>query len=115
MSQQTSDPAAEFAVALSIYTGLNKRRALSLSEAFNGYDQFMRSCMQVGRVFEAWACKHVDFDALADVWPYLLEEKFLEAYEEALGRLTQDTLYNLSLFDDNASEKVWAKLREKQL
>lgn len=115
MSNYTPDPAAEFAVALSIYNRLTNRRTLDLSQAFHGFDQFMRACMNIGKTFEAWACANVDFDGTGDVWPYLLEEKFLEAYEGAFGRLTQDRLYTLELFDDKAAEKVWTKLKHKKL
>jgi hypothetical protein len=116
MSQYTPDPAAEFAVAVSIYNPLRKRRELEVSEAFQGHDQFMRACVNVGKVFEAWACTHVDFEEeVTDVWPYLLEDHFLDAYEQAHGRLEQDNLYNLERFNETSCPAVWAALRKKQL
>ena len=51
----------------------------NLSEAYNGMDQFMREVMRVANTFEDWACAHVSFNELNDVWPYLLETNFGEA------------------------------------
>jgi hypothetical protein len=79
----STDPAAVFACASSLYNACTKAAAgdpsMNLSEAYHGGDQFMREVMRVGELFESWACKHVDFDALNDVWPYLLEGRFGEA------------------------------------
>ena len=47
-----------------------------LSECFNGGDEFLRQMMRIGELFEAWACEHVAFEELAEVWPYYLEEHF---------------------------------------
>ena len=78
-----SDPAAVFASALSLWQACHERAAnekdLNLSECFNGMDQFMREVMSIGSRFEEWACQHINFDEVNDVWPYLLEEKFGEA------------------------------------
>ncbi len=76
---EDTDPAAEFAAALSVK--LEVERLLndsngSLSDTYLGCDEFMRICMKVGRGFEIWCCTHIDFDKMIDVWPYLLEDKF---------------------------------------
>lgn len=52
---------------------------MNLSECYNGIDQFMREVMRVANQFETWACLHVDFANLNDVWPYLLQDRFGEA------------------------------------
>jgi len=77
------DPAAEFAAALAIYEA---RKALrNLSDAFNGGDNFLRQCMECGRAFERWSCRHVQWSELADVWPYLLQDKLGAAYLAEFG------------------------------
>lgn len=76
------DSAAQFATALSLWQTWKQEaiaKNLNLSECYNGIDQFMREVMRVANLFEAWACLHVDFDQLNDVWPYLLEDRFGEA------------------------------------
>lgn len=40
--------------------------------------EFMRVIMGVGTRFEEWACGNIEFEALEDVWPYLLESRFGE-------------------------------------
>ena len=74
-----SDSAAVFACAASLWEVAHKRAAserLNLSELYNGMDQFMREVMRIGSLFEDWACRHVSFNALSDVWPYLLQDRF---------------------------------------
>lgn len=113
-----ADPAAEFAVALSLYNGLAERSKiydLNLSEAFGGGDQFMRECARIGMVFESWACVNVAFEELTDVWPYLLEDQFLASYEEAHGVITQDTAAELSNFNETSCPAIWKILKTKQL
>ena len=77
------DPAAVFACALSLREAcLKSAKAnpqLNLSDSYNGMDEFMREMMRVSNLFEAWACAHVVFDELNDVWPYLMEDKFGDA------------------------------------
>jgi hypothetical protein len=76
------DPAAVFASALSLWNACHeyaKENPCNLSEIFNGIDEFMRVAMRVGNQFEGWSCKHIDFNELTDVWPYLLEDKFGKA------------------------------------
>lgn len=74
------DPAAVFACAKSLHDACLERAEvdpeLNLSEAYQGMDVFMREVMRVGEEFEKWACRHVAFHELGDVWPYLLEERF---------------------------------------
>lgn len=38
----------------------------------------MRELMRIANHFETWACAHVNFDELGEVWPYFLEEEFGE-------------------------------------
>lgn len=75
-----ADPAAIFACALSLWEECQKQakadEKLNLSDCFNGLDQFMRELMRIGTSFETWACDHLDFSEMNDVWPYLLEDKF---------------------------------------
>lgn len=74
------DGAAVFAAALSLWQACHQAAAsdprLNLSECYNGVDELMRVVMRVAQQFEQWACQHICFDELNDVWPYLLEEKF---------------------------------------
>jgi hypothetical protein len=80
------DPAAVLGIALSLYNGIQKEDdGNNLSDAYSGGDEFMRQCMRVATLFETWACDHVDFGELDDVWPYLLEDKFHEAYRKHFG------------------------------
>lgn len=79
------DSAAILAIAVSLWqmlgglgTGEGHGR-LNLSECYNGMDQLMREVMNIANTFESWACEHVAFEELNDVWPYLLENKFAEA------------------------------------
>ena len=44
----------------------------------------MREVMRVASLFESWSCAHVDFNRLADVWPYFLQDKFGEACLDAV-------------------------------
>jgi hypothetical protein len=80
LSVHRSDPAAIFASALSLWQACQEcatgENCLNLSECYNGMDQLMREVMRVGNQFEAWACLHIDFEQLSDVWSYLLEDKF---------------------------------------
>jgi hypothetical protein len=103
------DPAAVFASALSLWQACRKHAAdtakLNPSECYNGMDQFMRELMRVGDQFEAWACSHVDFKELDDVWPYLLEDKFGET---CLAVLSPGAL---ARFDDSDCLRVAIRLR----
>jgi hypothetical protein len=100
------DPAAVFACALSLWRACHEHAAnekdFSLSDCFNGIDQLMREVMAIGGRFEKWACQHVNFDELNDVWPYLLEDKFGNA---CLARLNPDTIPQ---FDE--SDCLWIAL-----
>lgn len=75
-----ADPAAVFAAALSLWKAVHEHRShnpdFNLSEAYNGGDEFMRVVMRIGRQFEEWACVHVVFEELVEVWPYHLEDRF---------------------------------------
>lgn len=80
---QAPDPAAVFACAMSLWQACHNLaktdRQFNLSEIFNGMDQFMREVMRIGTQFETWACQHVAFNELEDVWPYWLQDHFGEA------------------------------------
>jgi hypothetical protein len=75
-----ADPAAVFAAALSLWEACNEAAkndsSLDLSGKFNGIDQMMREVMRIADLFESWACSHVVFEQLDDVWPYRLENDF---------------------------------------
>lgn len=82
------DTAAIFGAAMSIFEEgrkLAKSNGNDLSDAYSGHDEFMRQCMRVASEFEAWACKHVDFDALGEVWPYFMHDSFGRAALDAIG------------------------------
>ena len=104
-----SDPAAVFACALSLREAcLKSAKAnpqLNLSESYNGMDEFMREVMRVGSLFEAWACAHVVFEELNEVWPYLMEDNFGDACLECIvpGALAE--------FDDSDCLRVALRLR----
>ena len=111
MSTQTDepDPAAVFACALSLWRECMRRshsgQKVNLSECYNGGDEFMRVIMRAGTRFEEWACIHIEFEALDNCWPYLLEEKFGEACV-ALKDVT-----SLDEFCDNDCLAVALRLR----
>jgi hypothetical protein len=108
-SNDSSDPAAIFAIATSLWAECHKHatadRSINLSDAYSGMDGFMREIMRIGAQFEAWACRHVDFDQLTDVWPYMLEDRF---GKECLSVLLPE---NLSDFDEHDCRRVSARLR----
>ncbi len=102
------DSAAIFACALSLWQASQehaKKDNLDLSECCNGMDEFMREVMRAANQFEAWACLHVIFNELNDVWPYFLEDRFGEACWAVLWPTT------LSNFDDSVCLLVAMRLR----
>lgn len=83
--KEEQDPAAVMAIATSLRHALEeyerkKPSSPDLSDMFQGVDNMYRACMRVATTFEGWTCKHVSFDAVTDVWPYFLEDKFGDAY-----------------------------------
>jgi len=52
--------------------------------------------MRVANLFEKWACCHVAFDQLGEVWPYLMEECFGVA---CLDMMEPDALAGFDLDD----------------
>jgi hypothetical protein len=78
--QQGADPAAVFGAAISLYLACKGRARsdvrVNLSDGYGGLDQFMREVMRVATLFEEWACSHIAFSELEDVWPYLVEDRF---------------------------------------
>jgi hypothetical protein len=102
------DPAAVFGAASSLWSACHKyakKDRCNLSEIFNGTDQFMRVAMSVANRFEQWSCQHVDFEALTDVWPYLLQDKFGDACLDILS------LEEFESFDDRDCMHVAMRLR----
>ena len=82
---ETPDPAAIFAAACSIRRACEVGRIAQISEAYNGGDEFLRQCMKAAMMFENWACAHVDFERVEDVWPYLLEDRLGDALLQHVG------------------------------
>jgi hypothetical protein len=109
MNPDQPDSAAVFACALSLHRVCLKSSetdpALNLSESYNGIDQFMREVMRIGEMFENWACHHVTFEELSDVWSYFLEEHFGDAV------LTCMLPGALACFDDDDCLRVALHLR----
>jgi hypothetical protein len=74
------DPAAVFAAAMSLWKELEdvgkKDPQFNLSDAYSGVDEAMRQTMRVANLFEQWACSHIAFEEMSDVWPYALEDTF---------------------------------------
>ncbi len=102
------DPAAVFGAASSIWDACHeyaKESHCNLSEIFNGIDQLMRTVMDVADRFERWSCRHVEFSELADVWPYLLQDKFGKA---CLGISSPEALES---FDDRGCLRTAMRLR----
>jgi hypothetical protein len=103
------DPAAIFACAKSLHDACLElaevEPELDLSDAYQGMDTFMREVMRVGEMFEKWACRHVAFNELADVWSYFLEERFGPA---CLETMDADSLGG---FDSDDCLRIAFKLR----
>lgn len=102
------DPAGVFGAATSIWTACHQyadKTNCDLSEIFNGIDQLMRTAMSAADRFERWSCQHIDFEAVTDVWPYLLEEKFGKACLEIIP------IENLESFNDRDCVCVAIRLR----
>lgn len=102
------DPAAVFAVAMSLWEECHRLTStkpdFNLSDTFSGMDGLMRNVMRIAELFESWACTHVNFDRLTDVWPYILQDRF---GKECLSVLT---LENISEFDRHDCARVAARL-----
>ena len=65
----------------------------------------MRVVMSIGTRLEAWACAHLAFSELVDVWPYLLDDKFGDACLRVLPPCS------LEDFDDDDCLRVALLLR----
>jgi hypothetical protein len=77
------DPAAILGAAVSLKKAcedIARKERINLSECYNGGDEFMRQVMRVASLFETWCCEYLDFSQFSDVWPYLLEDKFGDAF-----------------------------------
>lgn len=108
-SDESVDPAAVFAIAISLWRECHAQiqadSSLNLSDAYSGMDGLMREVMRIANLFETWSCKHVDFKRLNDVWPYLLEDRF---GVECLHVLLPD---NLAEFDESDCRRIAARMR----
>lgn len=109
LGEQESDPAAVFSAATSLWQECLKQAAVephvNLSDCYSGMDGLMREVMRIATLFEAWSCKHVIFEELNDVWPYMLEDRF---GRECLSIFLPD---GLSEFDEHDCQRVAARLR----
>ena len=65
----------------------------------------MRELMRIANQFEVWACEHVDFNKMDDVWPYLLQDKFGETCMAVLDP------ESLSEFDDSDCLRIAVRLQ----
>jgi len=87
--QSAADSAAVLGAAVSLREAClavaGREHGINLSECYNGGDQWMREVMRIAVEFEEWACAHVAFEMLDEVWPYFLEERFGTACLEAVG------------------------------
>lgn len=108
-SLEPYDSAAIFAIATSLWEECHKHAktdpSVNLSDAYSGIDGLMREVMRIAALFESWACEHVDFDQLTEVWPYMLEDRF---GKECLSILMAETLAE---FDEHDCRRVAARLR----
>ena len=104
-----TDPAAIFGCALSLWQECHKRTAhdgsQNLSEIFNGIDGFMRVIMSVANRFEQWSSRHVAFEDLDNIWPYLLKDEFGRSYVTLMG------VESLEEFDDQTCLRVALHLK----
>jgi hypothetical protein len=102
------DPAAVFAAALSLWESSRHRvkcARMNLSDAYSGWDQFMREIMRIAELFEDWACRHVAFEQWGEVWPYYLGDRFGEACLECV------TVDSLAAFDEADCLRVAMQMR----
>ena len=117
MSAKTEqpDPAAIFAGALSLWNAVraaHDQMEMTLSDAYNGADECMRQVMRVATLFEEWACRHVAFDELDEMWAYLLDSRLGEACIDSM------TVSSLTEFDEaecfSRGEKAWASFAARR-
>lgn len=108
-SIEEADAAAIFGVALSLWEACGKAAAnnpsLNLSDIFNGRDQLMREVMRIANFFERWACQHVMFEQLEDVWSYRMQDDFGEACMKMIRPM------DLMRFDDIDCLRVALELK----
>ena len=108
-SSDSSDPAAIFAIATSLWHECHKHaatnRSINLSDAYSGIDGLMREAMRIATLFEKWSCLHVDFDQLTEPWPYFLQDHF---GQECLSILLPERLTD---FNDHDCRRIAARLR----
>ena len=99
----TVDPAALFCCAVSLRDAAMEStggRESNLGEEYNGWDEFLRQVMAVATRFETWATDHVAFEALGEVWPYFMEDRFGAACVEVVD------LWHLAEFGDEDCVRV---------
>jgi hypothetical protein len=106
---ESPDPAGVFASALSLWQECQKQaisdKNINFSASYNGFDEFMREIMRVANQFETWACAHVNFNEISDVWPYLLQDKF---GEQCLSAILPTSL---ATFDESDCLRVAMRMR----
>lgn len=82
-TEYDSDLASVFGATLSLWEATHERAQSeqfeTLSACYSGMDGLMREVLRVGTMFETWSCRHVDFEALGEVWPYFMHDRFGEA------------------------------------
>lgn len=119
--EETSVPQSEHVAAhidpaaiMDIVTVLNdaSRNTLAetnLSDAYRGFDQFMRQAMRCATEFETWATAHVEFEENDGVWAYEVGGHFMRGAKVVLGaEHADDVLMNLAKLDAAA----WPKIAE---
>lgn len=77
--EENIDPAAIWYATKSMVDWLGKQPKPDrddLVESHGGEDEFVRTVAHTATEFEKWACKHVDFHELEEIWPYWLEQHF---------------------------------------
>ncbi len=88
-SQSAPDPAAVLGAAISLWEACHRtacrKPKVNLSECYHGGDQCMREVMRVATLFEEWACRHIAFEEIDEVWPYFLENEFGRACIKVVG------------------------------
>lgn len=80
------DYAAVYGVADALLKAADAAPGYPTSEIHEGLDEAMRQAVSVGVAFENWACEHVDFDKLNDVYSYYLQDHFDLVFMKSLKK-----------------------------
>jgi hypothetical protein len=86
-AETTPDPAAIYGIANSLDVaaqafGKEVGDASAISDCYGGQDGYFRACMEVACIFEYWACAHVDFARMSDIYVYRLQDNFAAALKQ---------------------------------